>query len=205
MNTISEESRKSWHTLIEQHTVARRLGQRYENFPTIQERQSSITLQQTKLLIKCYLMDARQTNNSKYDTVNHRHFFAKVLEMNVDLNLTDVVHNIFNLRNRDAQREQHFTSNGTLYGNTSVSWCPPWQNICNTKQKVNARNNIIRKLASSNWGSRALTLRSTGLALCYSTAENTCVVWARSTQAKKLNHALHDCCRITTGCLKPTT
>ena len=112
---------------------------------------------------------------------------------------------VLNLRNRDAQREQHFTRNGTLYGNTSVSWCPPWQNICKTKQKVNARKSIIRKLASSNWGSRALTLRSIGLALCYSTADNTCVVWARSTQAKKLNPALHDCCRITTGCLKPTT
>ena len=98
MNTIPEERRKSWYTLIEQHTVARRLGQRYENFATIQVRQSSITLQQTKLLINCYLMDARQTNNSKYDTVNHRHFFAKVLEVNVDLHLTDVVHNM--LENR---------------------------------------------------------------------------------------------------------
>ena len=54
--------------------------------------------------------------------------------------------------------------------------------------KVNTRNNIIRKLANSKWGCKASTLRS----------------WARSTHAPKLNPALHDCCRIISGCLKPT-
>ena len=116
MNTISEESRKSWHTLIEQHTVARRLGQRYENFATIQERQSSITLQQTKLLINCYFMDAHQTNNPKYDTVNHRHFFAKVLEMNVDLHLTDVVHNML------KSEEQRCSARTTFYTEWHFIW-----------------------------------------------------------------------------------
>ena len=29
-------------------------------------------------------------------------------------------------------------------------------------------------------------------------------MWARSTHAHKLNTALHDCCRIISGCLKPT-
>ena len=29
-------------------------------------------------------------------------------------------------------------------------------------------------------------------------------MWARSTHARKLNPALHDCCRIISGCLKPT-
>ena len=28
-------------------------------------------------------------------------------------------------------------------------------------------------------------------------------MWARSTHGNKLNSALHDCCRIITGCLKP--
>ena len=64
--------------------------------------------------------------------------------------------------------------------------------------KVNARNNIIRKLANSKWGCNASTLRPSCLALCYS------AVWARSTHAHKLNPALHDCCRIISGCLKPT-
>ena len=70
--------------------------------------------------------------------------------------------------------------------------------------KVNARNNIIRKLVSSKWGCKASTLRPSCFALCYSAAEYACPVWARSTHARKLKPALHDCCRIISGCLKPT-
>ena len=65
--------------------------------------------------------------------------------------------------------------------------------------KVNARNNIICKLANSKWGCKASTLQPSCLALCYSAAEYACPVWARSTHT-----ALHDCCRIISGCLKPT-
>ena len=71
------------------------------------------------------------------------------------------------------------------------------------KMKVNARNNIIRKLANLKWGCNASTLRPSCLALCYSAAEYAYPVWARSTHAHKLNPALHDCCRIISGCLKP--
>ena len=70
--------------------------------------------------------------------------------------------------------------------------------------RVNARNNIIRKLANSKWGCKASTLRPSCLALCYPAAEYACPVWARSTHAHKLNPALHDCCRIISGCLTPT-
>ena len=70
--------------------------------------------------------------------------------------------------------------------------------------KVNARNNIIRKLANSKRGCKASTLRPSCVALCYSAAEYACHVWTRSTHARKLNPALHDCCRIISGCLKPT-
>ena len=70
--------------------------------------------------------------------------------------------------------------------------------------QFNVLNNIIRKLANSKWGCKASTLRPSCLALCYSAAEYACPVWARSTHAPKLNPALHDCCRIISGCLKPT-
>ena len=56
-----------------------------------------------------------------------------------------------------------------------------------TKMKVNARNNIIRKLATSKWGCKASTLRPSCLALCYSAAEYACPVWPRSTHAPKMN------------------
>ena len=73
-----------------------------------------------------------------------------------------------------------------------------------TKMKANARNNIIRKLANYKLGCKASTLRPSCLALCYSAAAYACAVWTRSTHARKLNPALHDCCRIISGCLKPT-
>ena len=50
---------------------------------------------------------------------------------------------------------------------------------------------------------RASTLRTSCLALCYSAVEYACPVWVRTTYANKLNPALHNCCRITIGCLKP--
>ena len=56
-----------------------------------------------------------------------------------------------------------------------------------TQMKVNARNNIIRKLANSKWGCKATTLRPSCLALCYSAAEYACPVWARYTHVHKLN------------------
>ena len=47
-------------------------------------------------------------------------------------------------------------------------------------------------------------MRSTDLALCYSTAEFASPVWERSTHAKKLDPAVNASCRLITGCLRPT-
>ena len=119
----------------------------------------------------------------------------------------------FHLRNREAKRDLNIVWNGTRLSNTTT---PVYlgihldRTLCykthieKTKMKVNARNNIIRKLANSKWGCKASTLKPSCLALCYSAAEYACPVWARSTHAHKLNPALHDCCRIISGCLKPT-
>ena len=119
----------------------------------------------------------------------------------------------FHLRNREAKRELNVVWNGIRLSNTTTtvylgihldrSLCYK-MHIEKTKMKVNARNNIIRKLANSKWGCNASTLRPSYLALRYSAAEYACPVWARSTHAHKLNPALHDCCRIISGCLKPT-
>ena len=116
-------------------------------------------------------------------------------------------------RNRTTKQELNVEWNGTKLSNTTIpvylgihldrTLCSK-TNIEKTKMKVNARNNIIRKLANSKWGCKASTLRPSCLALCYSAAEYACPVCARSTRARKLNPTLHDCCRIISGCLKPT-
>ena len=109
-----------------------------------------------------------------------------------------------------AKREHNVVWDGTILSNTTtpvylgihldrtLCYNTHWEK---TKMKMNARNNIIRKLANSKWGCKATTRRPSCLAFCYSAAEYVCPVWARSTHAPKLNPALHDCCRIISGCL----
>ena len=119
----------------------------------------------------------------------------------------------FHIRNREAKRELNVVWNGTRLSNTTTplylsihldrTLCYK-AHIEKTKMKANARNNIIRKLANSKWGCKDSTLRPNCLALCYSAAEYACAMWTRSTHARKLNPALHDCCRIILSCLKPT-
>ena len=76
--------------------------------------------------------------------------------------------------------------------------------IHNTKMKVATRNNLLKKLSNSRWGTNARTIRTTALALCYSTAEYAAPVSERSAYAHLLNPELNQACRAITGCLKPT-
>ena len=70
--------------------------------------------------------------------------------------------------------------------------------------KVATRNNLLRKLSSSKWGTNASTIRTTALALSYFVAEYAAPVWARSAYAYTLDSELNSACRANTGCLKPT-
>ena len=72
------------------------------------------------------------------------------------------------------------------------------------KGKVSTRNNLLAKLANSSWGTDPRTLRTTALALSYSTAEYCCAVWGKSSHANKINAELNNACRIITGNLRPT-
>ena len=119
----------------------------------------------------------------------------------------------FHLRNREAKRSLKVKWNDTELENTAH---PKYlgvtldrtlsykQHIQNTKMKVATRNNLLKKLANSQWGTNASTIRTTALALCYSTAEYAAPVWARSSHAHQLDPTLNQACRSITGCLKPT-
>ena len=119
----------------------------------------------------------------------------------------------FHLRNREAKRSLQVSWNGVDLENTDT---PKYlgvtldrtlsykTHIHNTKMKVATRNNILMKLANSRWGTNARTIRTTALALCYSTAEYAAPVWERSAYAHLLNPELNQACRAITGCLRPT-
>ena len=76
------------------------------------------------------------------------------------------------------------------------------EHMHNTKKKVVTRNNLLRKLSNSKWGTNVSTMRTT--VLCYYVAEYAAPVWARSSHAQKLNPVLNSVYRAVTGCLKPT-
>ena len=119
----------------------------------------------------------------------------------------------FHLRNREAKRSLQVSWNGVDLENTDT---PKYlgvtldrtlsykTHIHNTKMKVATRNNLLNKLANSRWGTNARTIRTTALALCYSTAEYAAPVWERSAYAHLLNPELNQACRAITGCLRPT-
>ena len=78
------------------------------------------------------------------------------------------------------------------------------QHVTKVKAKVATRNNILEKLANSSWGANPETLRTTAMALSYSTAEYCAPVWGKSCHAKKVDPELNNACRIITGTLRPT-
>ena len=106
----------------------------------------------------------------------------------------------FHLRNREVKRSLNNAWNGVDLENTAY---PKYldvtldrtlnykQHILNTKMKVATRNNLLKKLANSKWGTNARTIRTTALALCYSTAEYAAPVWTRSSHANNLNPVLN--------------
>ena len=78
------------------------------------------------------------------------------------------------------------------------------QHALKPNAKVNTRNNLLRKLTNSRWGAHPATVRTTALALCFSTAEYACSSWGRSRHTGHVDIALNDTCRIITGCLEAT-
>ena len=118
---------------------------------------------------------------------------------------------VFHLRNRKANRQLNISWCGKKLEDTpspinlgvtldrTLSYST---HITKVKAKTAARNNVLRKLANSKWGTHPSTIKTTALALCYSTAEYACPVWERS--AHKVDPVLNDACRAITGCLQPT-
>ena len=119
----------------------------------------------------------------------------------------------FHLKNRDANQQLRIswygkrlkhTTNPVYLGVTLDRSLTYKNHIANTKAKVGARNSILKKLANTNWGTDARTIRTTALTLCFSAAEYASPVWSRSAHSPKIDPALNSSCRAITGCLRPT-
>ena len=118
----------------------------------------------------------------------------------------------FHLRNRDAKRKHNVTWNGLeldhypnrIYIGVTLDRTLSFNlHALNTKAKLNTINNLLRTLTNtSRWGAHPATVRTTALALCFSTAEFACSSWGRSRHTGHVDIALNYTCRIITGCLK---
>ena len=115
---------------------------------------------------------------------------------------------MFHLRNREVKRSLKVLWNGVDLENsihfkylcvTLDRMLSYKQHIQNTKMKVATRNNRLKKLANSKWGTNASTIRTTALTLCYSIAD-----YAAPVYADILDPEINKTCRTITGCLKPT-
>ena len=72
------------------------------------------------------------------------------------------------------------------------------------RKKLSSRNSLLSSLACSSWGADPKTLRSSALALVYSSAEYCSPAWSRSCHASRVDVELNRACRTVTGNLKST-
>ena len=120
---------------------------------------------------------------------------------------------IVHLRNRKANRQLNISWCGKklehtpspIYLGVTLDRTLSYSiHITKMKAKTVARNNVLRKLANSKWGTHLSTIKTTALALCYSAAKYACPVWERSAYAHMVDPVLNDACRAITGSMQPT-
>lgn len=119
----------------------------------------------------------------------------------------------FHLNNHQKSRVLHVNLNGNLlkhnfqpvYLGVTLDTSLTFRNhLDKTKQKLKTRNNVLNKLAGTNWGANASTLRTTALALVYSTAEYCCAVWKNSCHISKVDTQLNAAMRTVSGTISST-
>ena len=119
----------------------------------------------------------------------------------------------FHLNNREAKRALNVYNNGNL-----LPPCPVLtylgvkldrslifrHHLEALRKKLSSQVALLRRLAGSEWGAGAKTLRISALFLVYSTAEYCAPVWCRS-HTRLIDSILNDALLIVTECLRPTS
>ena len=120
---------------------------------------------------------------------------------------------VFHLANRLASKELVINLDGkklkfdpepTYLGITldrSLTFRP---HIKKVVEKTEKRINLVRKLAGTDWGASFTTLRTTALALVYSTAEYAAPVWSHSRHTSYVDSTINGVLRVITGAIAPT-
>jgi hypothetical protein len=109
--------------------------------------------------------------------------------------------------NFDGTQVQH-VENPKYLGVTLARSLTYNAHLTKSSKKIAARVNLVRKLAGTNWGASADTLRISSLAIVDSTAEYCASTWINSVHVSKINVQfsiqLNNAMRIISGCVKTT-
>ena len=129
------------------------------------------------------------------------------------LNPNKTVSSTFHLANRLAYLQLNMRLNNALIKHEphpkylgitldrSLTFKP---HLTHTAEKIQARCNLLRKLASQKWGASFHVLRTSILALNFSVAEYCAPVWHHSAHTELVDTALNSAMRLVTGCIRPT-
>ena len=129
------------------------------------------------------------------------------------LSTTKTVSSVFYLNNKKAKRELKVNFN-----NETLPFCSGPKHLGVTldrvltyrrhleslRNKLTSRIALLRRLAGSDLGSGATSLRTATLALVNSTAEYCVLVWCRSAHTHLIDPTINDALWIVTWCLRPT-
>ena len=69
---------------------------------------------------------------------------------------------------------------------------------------MTARCNLLKILATVNWGADFNTLKTSAVSLCHSVAEYCSLAWSGSLHCTKPDVSLSECMRLISGCIKST-
>ncbi|UYV82672.1 hypothetical protein LAZ67_22000478 [Cordylochernes scorpioides] len=186
------------------------------------------------LLYNWYTHDIPQTTSKKFIYADDTAILAQAktfeeleIQLNKDLetlhnyfenwslrlNPAKSVHCCFHLNNHRAERKlKLFINNSQITHSEHPKYLGIHldrtltfkTHLTKLKGKLSSRNNILHKLAGSSWGSDANTLRTSALALIFSTAEYCAPVWEGSCHTKLIDTQLNSTLRIITGVCQPT-
>ena len=129
------------------------------------------------------------------------------------LSLPKTVCSVFHLANRCANTTLNITLDGTnvrhdpnpkYLGVTldrSLTFKPHIQQVA---AKTAARVNLLKRLAGTGWGANFTTLRTSTLALAYSTAEYAAPAWSHSSHTACIDVVLNTAMRLISGALPST-
>ena len=96
------------------------------------------------------------------------------------------------------------TSNPKYLGVTLDRSLTYTKHLSQLSMKVNARCNLLRRLAGTKWGAHFYVLQTSTTALAFAPAEYCSPVWCRSAHTHRLDAALNNGLRLVSGCIRST-